>query len=137
MYICKCFIWMLHMFAMVFKKILSVFASVSYTYFEYFICFLLYVTTVSSGRFKSRSGVAPGMHVGSGRRLRGMSDVRVDADHYRCAPSRVRRARQRPDASALICSVTMCKNPHCLMRAAPGTVQCTVYTVGVCKLGLV
>jgi hypothetical protein len=67
-YACKCFIWTLHMFAMIFKCFSGVFASVLDTYFKYFICFLLYVTIVASGYSKSRSCVAHGMSVGSGRR---------------------------------------------------------------------
>ena len=67
-YVCKCFIWMLHMFAMVFNCFSGVFASVSDACFKCFICLLLYATTVASGHFKSRSGVAHRMRMGDGRR---------------------------------------------------------------------
>jgi hypothetical protein len=56
------------MFVMVFKYFLDVFVSVSDACFKCFICLLLYVTTVVSGCFKSRSGVAHEMRVGSGQR---------------------------------------------------------------------
>jgi hypothetical protein len=73
-YVCKCFIWMLYMFAMVFKCFSGVFTSVSDDCFKCFICLLLYVATIVSGCFKSKSGVAHEMHVESGwrsgRRLR-------------------------------------------------------------------
>ena len=59
MYVCNCFIWMLHMFAIVFLQ-----AIVS----KCFICLLLYVRNVASECFKSRSGVTHGMHVKSGQR---------------------------------------------------------------------
>jgi hypothetical protein len=55
MYVCKCFIWMLHMFAMVFKYFSNVFVSVSYTCFKCFVCFF-YVANVASGYLKSRLG---------------------------------------------------------------------------------
>jgi hypothetical protein len=55
---CKCFIWMLHMFATVFKCFQSF-------CFKCFTCLLLYVATVVSGCFKSRLGAAHGMYVGS------------------------------------------------------------------------
>jgi hypothetical protein len=56
-YVCKCFIWILHMSAMFFRR-----------FRKCFICLLLYVATVASGCFKSRSGIAHEMHVGSCRR---------------------------------------------------------------------
>jgi len=65
-YVCKCFIWMLHMFAMVFKIFLGIFASVSNACFKCFICLLLYAATDTSGCFKNRSSVAYEMRVGSG-----------------------------------------------------------------------
>jgi hypothetical protein len=69
MYLYKCFISMLNMFAMVFKCFSDVFLQVFQTLcFKCFICFLLYVVTLTSGYFKSRSSVAHGMHVESGRR---------------------------------------------------------------------
>jgi hypothetical protein len=68
MYVYECFIWMLHMFAMVFKCFSVVFASVSGACFKCFICLLLYVATVTSECFKSRSDVAHRMRVGSGWR---------------------------------------------------------------------
>jgi hypothetical protein len=46
------------MFSMVFKCFLGIFSSVSYACFKCFICLHLYVATVASGCFKSRSGVA-------------------------------------------------------------------------------
>jgi hypothetical protein len=55
---CKYFIWMLHMFAMVFKCFFSVFAIVSHSCLKCFICLQTYVTIVVSKCFKSRSGVA-------------------------------------------------------------------------------
>jgi hypothetical protein len=66
-YVCECFIWMLHMFAMVFKCFSSIFASVSDVCFKCFICLLLYVAIVASECFKNRPGVTHGIHVGSGR----------------------------------------------------------------------
>jgi hypothetical protein len=44
------------------------FSNVSYAYFKCFICLLLYVTIVVSGRFKNRSCVIYGMCVRSHRR---------------------------------------------------------------------
>ena len=55
---CKCFIWMLPMFYMVFKCFSCIFASVSYACFKCFICLQIYIASVASGCFKSRSGVA-------------------------------------------------------------------------------
>ena len=52
-YVYKYFIWMLHMFAMVFKCFSGVFVSVSNAYFKCFICLLLYIATVISECFKS------------------------------------------------------------------------------------
>jgi hypothetical protein len=49
-----------------FQVFSSAFVSVLDTCFKCFICLLLYVATVASGYFKSRSGVAHGMRVGSG-----------------------------------------------------------------------
>ena len=65
-YVCKCFIQMLYMFAMVFKSFSGVFVSVSDARLKCFICLILYVATVASECFKSRSGVAHGMRVGTG-----------------------------------------------------------------------
>jgi hypothetical protein len=56
------------MFVVVFKCFSGVFASVSDACFKCLIYLLLYVVTVASGYFKSRSGVAHGIRVGSGRR---------------------------------------------------------------------
>jgi hypothetical protein len=73
-YVCKCFIWMLHIFAMIFKYFFRCFASVSNTCFKCFICLLLYIATVAFGCFKSRSGVTHGMCVGDIRG--GVGDIR-------------------------------------------------------------
>jgi hypothetical protein len=62
-YVCECFIWMLHMFAIVFKCFSIVFVSVLDACFTCFTCILLYVVTVISGCFKSRSGITHGIHV--------------------------------------------------------------------------
>jgi hypothetical protein len=59
---------MLHMFALVFKCFSGVFVSVSDACFKCLIYLLLYVATVASGCFKSRSGVTHGIRVESGRR---------------------------------------------------------------------
>jgi hypothetical protein len=67
MYVCKCFIWMLHVFAMILKCFSVTFASVSDA-FKCFIYLFLYVATVVFWCFKNRSGVAHEMHVGRGRR---------------------------------------------------------------------
>ena len=64
-YVCKCFIMMLYMFAMVFKCFSGVFASVSDACFKCFIYLLLYVATVVSGCFKSKSDVTHGIRMGS------------------------------------------------------------------------
>jgi hypothetical protein len=47
-YICKYFILMLHMFAIVFKCFLSVFVNVSDACFKCFICLFFYVVTDTS-----------------------------------------------------------------------------------------
>ena len=85
-YVCKCFIWMLHMFAIVFKYFSGVLASVSNAYFKCFICLLLYVATAASGCFKSRSGVTHEMRVESGRRrrLRPRRRGRCQGQHWQC-----------------------------------------------------
>jgi hypothetical protein len=49
-----------------FQMFLGVFTSVPDACFNCFICLFLYVATVVSKCFKSRSGVAHGMRVGSG-----------------------------------------------------------------------
>ena len=68
-YVClQVFLWMLHMFAMVFKYFSDVFVSGLDVCFKCFIYLLLYVATVASGYFKSRSDVTHGMRVGSGWR---------------------------------------------------------------------
>ena len=59
---CSCFIWMLHMFALVFKYFSGVLASVLGACFKCFI-YLFFVAFVC---FKSRSGVAYRMRMGSG-----------------------------------------------------------------------
>jgi hypothetical protein len=51
------------MFAIVFKCFSIVFVSVLDTCFTCFTCILLYVATVISGCFKSRSGITHGMHM--------------------------------------------------------------------------
>ena len=53
-----------------FQMFLEVFASVLDACFKCFICLLLYVATVASESFKSRSGVAHRMRVGSSQRRR-------------------------------------------------------------------
>jgi hypothetical protein len=50
---CKCFIWMLHMFAINFKC----FANVSDVCCNYFSCFRAYIASVLSGCYKSRTDV--------------------------------------------------------------------------------
>jgi hypothetical protein len=60
---CKCFIWILHRLAMIFKCLSDIFGSVSDACSKCFIYLLLYVTTVASTCFKSRSGVAHGMRM--------------------------------------------------------------------------
>jgi hypothetical protein len=55
---CICLQWFLNVFQ-------TFFASVSDACFKCFIYLILYVTTVTSGCFKNRSGVAHGIHVGS------------------------------------------------------------------------
>jgi hypothetical protein len=44
-------------------QIFSRCSSVSDAYFKYFVCLLLYVTSVTSGYLKNRSGVAHRMHL--------------------------------------------------------------------------
>jgi hypothetical protein len=81
MYVTRVFIWMLHMFytyvasvlsgcyvyvAMVFKCF-HIFFQVFQTFFKCFIYLLLYVASIASKYFQSRSDVAHGMRVGSGR----------------------------------------------------------------------
>jgi hypothetical protein len=81
-----------------FQMFSGVFASVSDTCFKCFIRLLLYVATIAFGCFKSKSGVAHGMRVGSVRRRErrrgGVGDVGTVWDHYWCAPSQVQRARR-------------------------------------------
>ena len=56
---CKCYIWMLRMFAMAFQSVFKIYLQVfSYACFKRFICLSLYVASVASGCFKSGSGVA-------------------------------------------------------------------------------
>ena len=54
-YVYKCFIWMLHMHAMVFKCFSRRFRKCFRHCFKCFICIPLYITTVVSGCFKSES----------------------------------------------------------------------------------
>ena len=85
MYVCKCFIWMLHMFAMVFKYFSGVFASVSDALFQVFHpssfvrykCFIDYCIWNAHGKRPT----ARAMFVAA-------------CDHYWCAPSGVRLARR-------------------------------------------
>ena len=58
---CICLQWFSNVFS-------GIFVSVSHVCYKCFICLLLYVATVASGCFKSRSDIAHGMRVGSGRR---------------------------------------------------------------------
>jgi hypothetical protein len=53
-YVCKCFIYMLHMFVMVFKcfEAFGAFARVSYACFKHFICLSLYITIVCMRIFR-------------------------------------------------------------------------------------
>jgi hypothetical protein len=51
---CRCFICILHVFAMVFKLLSCIFASVSETCFKCYIYLQTYVASVASGYFKSR-----------------------------------------------------------------------------------
>jgi hypothetical protein len=69
----KCFIRLLQVFHLDVTYVCNdfqvrCFASVSYACFKYFICLLLYVATVASECFKSRSSVAHGMRVVNGWR---------------------------------------------------------------------
>jgi hypothetical protein len=90
-YICKCFIWMLHMFAMVFKCFSGAFASVS--------CAFFYVATVASRCFKSTFWV---LHMGYVWEAAGGADSvraawatsKAARAHYWCAHLQVRRARR-------------------------------------------
>jgi hypothetical protein len=50
----ECFIWILQIFAMIFKYFLGPIASVSDNYFMCFICLFFNVATVASGCFKNR-----------------------------------------------------------------------------------
>jgi hypothetical protein len=76
-YVCECFIWMLHMFAMVFK-FFQTFSQVFHL-----SSFLLYVATVASGCFKNKLSVAHGMRVGSGQAAGDADDVRGDMGNVR------------------------------------------------------
>ena len=79
-YVCKCFIWMLHMFAMVFKYFSDVFASVSDSCFKCFICLLLYVATVASDVLK----LDRVLHMGyTWEAAVGTDDIRSDAGDIR------------------------------------------------------
>jgi hypothetical protein len=51
-YVCKCVIWMLHMFGMVLKCFFRVFTSVSHACFKCSIYLILHVSTIASGCFK-------------------------------------------------------------------------------------
>jgi hypothetical protein len=115
-YVCKSFIWMLHMFAMVFKCFSCVFASVSDTYFTCFIYLLLYVATVASGCFKSRSSIAHGMRLGSGQQ-RGWHSGRHETttgalphEHARClfAPQRLDAGASKSTFCSPLCPTLMC-----------------------------
>jgi hypothetical protein len=111
---CKCFIWMLHMFAMIFICFLDVFASVSDTCFKCFIClffFMLQLLYLDVSNV-SRSGVAHGDTRGkrpTTQTTSGTAWVTSGAarGHCWCASSQVRRARsalcrQHPDARVQI-----------------------------------
>jgi hypothetical protein len=58
---------MLRMFAMIFKCFSGVFVTVLDACFNCFICLQTYIASVASECFKSRSGVANVMRMGSGR----------------------------------------------------------------------
>jgi hypothetical protein len=82
----KCFIWMLCMFAIFFKCFFSCFRLI----FQVFhLSFFLYIASVASGRFKSRSSVAHETCMGSERGHE--HTVRVTqgrlSDVRRCRPS--------------------------------------------------
>jgi hypothetical protein len=62
---CKYFIWMLYLFAMIFKYFSGVFCKCFRRMFKVFHLPSLYVVTVASEYVKSRSGVAHEMSVGS------------------------------------------------------------------------
>jgi hypothetical protein len=90
-YVCNCFIWILHMSAMFFRR-----------FRKCFIC----LATVASGCFKSRSRVAHDMRVGSGRRHRrhpgrcGTTSGALSRRSFApCAGSVLTLARLRPDRS--------------------------------------
>jgi hypothetical protein len=96
---------MLHIFAMVFKCFLGIFASVSDACLKCFIYLLLYVATIAFRCFKSRSSVhwdargkRPAAQTTFGA---AWAMSRVAQDHYWCAPSRVQRVR---------CSFAPCAN---------------------------
>jgi hypothetical protein len=72
-----------------FQMLLGIFASVLDACFKFFICLLLYIATVVSGCFKSRSNVAYEMRVESGRR-RGWRSGRCE----RCPRQREPGARR-------------------------------------------
>jgi hypothetical protein len=79
---CKCFIWMLHMCLQWFS---SVFTCLCKCFFVYkFQVFHLYVASIASRCFKSRSGVAHRMRV---RSRRGSLGERSKRRHNRRRPS--------------------------------------------------
>jgi hypothetical protein len=91
------------MFAVVFKCFSGVFASVSDACFKCLIYLLLYVATVASGYFKSRSGVAHRIRVGSGG---GEDDVRGSVGDVRVAQATLKvRSLTSPMRYALVCSL--------------------------------
>jgi hypothetical protein len=59
-YVCRCFIWMLYMFTMVFKCF--------QTFLQVFYLSFLYVTTVTSESFKNKLDITHRMRVGNGWR---------------------------------------------------------------------
>jgi hypothetical protein len=67
-YACKCFIWMLHMFAMIFNCSSGVFRKCFRHLFQVFHLSSFVYCNVVSGCFKNRSGVAHIMRVGSDQR---------------------------------------------------------------------
>jgi len=81
MYVCKCFMWILHMFAMVFKCFSGVFASVSNACFKCFICLPLYVATVASGCLK----IDQVLHMGCAwEAAGGVDDIHSGVGDIRC-----------------------------------------------------
>ena len=105
-YVASVFIWMLYMFHTYVASVLSryrvclqwfssvfsrVFASVSDTCFKCFIFLLLYVVSIASGCFKSRSDVSHGMRVKSER-------GRERSPHRRMAQARFERHGPRVGA---------------------------------------